>query len=475
MKLNPEKKPFLAIDRLTMTYSWYNIRSSYKNNTIKYSNDRGANWNTVTFKDGMYSYTDINDYLHQYMLQKNHHATDQSGNKTFHININFVLSTYRVLITLSDANFHVDLRGTDFASLIGFDKKIVTSTEYGTKLPNITNSIDVLNINTTAITDSIVNGVNTNTIAMIPTDTPRYFERYEDVVFELENQLNIREVNTQHQNRDGLKFVADNSGETTPFDWYNARLSVDFKVNKLADATAIAVDDNIGTVNGSNSLIKKIQVRAEGREVYDCDYANHCVNIKNLLEYSPSYAKSVGTNEYYFPDTSRSPDGNKFTLVDVAFRAGGNGDVVRQDNANYNKGFAARKVLLGESTKVNCEIPLNRYSFFEELQDRLLPNVRIEIQIEMDNDKNLIWRTGAADAAGSTYRLIITRLQLFVPRMTFNAEGQKLYLENYLKPHKWTYLTETTYNQNMGTQRTGTFRLTNGIPKPRHVFIFFYQ
>ena len=25
----------------------------------------------------------------------------------------------------------------------------------------------------------------------------------------------------------------------------------------------------------------------------------------------------------------------------------------------------------------------------------------------------------------------------------------------------------------MGTQRTGTFRLTNGIPKPRHVFIFF--
>ena len=95
----------------------------------------------------------------------------------------------------------------------------------------------------------------------------------------------------------GLKIVADNSGETTPFDWYNARLSVNFKVDKLADHAAIAVNDNIGTVNGSNSLIKKIQVRAEGREVYDCDYANHCVNIKNLLEYNPSYAKSVGTND----------------------------------------------------------------------------------------------------------------------------------------------------------------------------------
>ena len=309
--------------------------------------------------------------------------------------------------------------------------------------------------------------------------TPRYLERYEDVVFDLENRLEINPNNTQHQNRDGLKIVADNSGETTPFDWYNARLSVNFKVNKLADGANIALNDNIGTVNGSNSLIKKIQVRAEGREVYDCDYANHCVNIKNLLEYNPSYAKSVGTNEYYFPDTSRSADSVKYTKRRVTHRqnAAGNADevglMIDDVNVNYNKGFAARKVLLGASAEVNCEIPLNRYSFFEELQDRLLPNVRIELQIEMENDKNFIWRTGAADAAETTYRLIVTRLQLYVPRMIFNSEGQKLYLENYLKPHKLSYLTETTYNQDMRTQRTGNFRLTNGILKPRHVFISF--
>ena len=87
--------------------------------------------------------------------------------------------------------------------------------------------------------------------------TPRCLERYEDVVFELENFLDPNVNNTQHQNRDGLKFVADNSGETTPFDWYNARLSVDFKVNKLADAALLTLDDNVGMVNGSNTLIKK--------------------------------------------------------------------------------------------------------------------------------------------------------------------------------------------------------------------------
>ena len=307
--------------------------------------------------------------------------------------------------------------------------------------------------------------------------TPRYLQRYEDVVFDLENRLEINPNDTQHQNRDGLKIVADNSGETTPFDWYNARLSVNFKVDKLADHAAIAVNDTIGTVNGSNSLIKRIQVRAEGREVYDCDYANHCVNIKNFLEYNPSYAKSVGTNEYYFPDTSRHANGSKYVRRFAQHTGDANiqrVEMVESDNANYNKGFAARKLLLGASAEVNCEIPLNRYSFFEELQDKLLPNVKIELQIEMENDKNLIWRGDAqVDAAGTTYRLIVTRLQLYVPRLIFNSEGQKLYLENYLKPHKWTYLTETTYNQDMRTQRTGNFRLTNGILKPRHVFIFF--
>ena len=168
LKLDPEKKHQLALDRLSMTYSWYNIRSDYGNNKIKYTHD-GTNWQTITFTDGMYSYSDINDYIHQYMEQKSHHSTDSSGKKTYSINLTFILSTYRVLISL-DGDYQLDLRGTEFGDLIGFEKKLITKTEYGSKLPNITNSIDVLNINTTAITDSIVNGINTNTIAVIPTD-----------------------------------------------------------------------------------------------------------------------------------------------------------------------------------------------------------------------------------------------------------------------------------------------------------------
>ena len=132
-------------------------------------------------------------------------------------------------------------------------------------------------------------------------------------------------------------------------------------------------------VNGSNTLIKKLNVTANGRPVYDCDYANHCVNIKNLFEYNPSYAKSVGTNEFYFLDTSRSAEEIKYNKRNANDTGGTARSLVENDNPDYNKGFAARKALLVLSTAVNCEIPLNRYSFFEELQDKLLRKVVIKV------------------------------------------------------------------------------------------------
>ena len=289
---------------------------------------------------------------------------------------------------------------------------------------------------------------------------PKYLERYEDVVFDLEQALDVAPANNAHQKKIGHKFIADNTGEATPFDWYNARLSVDFKVNALANGANIDADgDNLGIVNGASSLIENLTILANGRDVYSCNYANHVVNIKNLLEYNPSYAESIATNEFYYLDTSRNANRAEFALNATP--------VVTGRNANYNKGFALRKVVLGDSATVHCEIPLNRYSFFETLEDKLLPNTKIELNIEIETDNNVLWRAGGNDC-----RVILTRFQLFVPRLVFNSEGQKLYAENYLKPFKWTYLNEVVERSNNGQQQTGQFRITNGISKPRHVFVW---
>ena len=57
------------------------------------------------------------------------------------------------------AGFQLDFRGSKFAELIGFEKKLVDKEEIGLKLPNITNSIDVINLNSDVITDSLVDGI----------------------------------------------------------------------------------------------------------------------------------------------------------------------------------------------------------------------------------------------------------------------------------------------------------------------------
>ena len=295
---------------------------------------------------------------------------------------------------------------------------------------------------------------------------PKYLERYEDVVFDLEQALNVDPGNNTTQNKTGHRFIADNTGEMTPFDWYNARFSVDFKVDLFADQGNINAGNNeSGIVNGSNSLIEKLSILANGRDVYSCNYANHVVNIKNLLEYNPSYAESVATNEFYYLDTSRHAEKTEFTINNTNVTGGA--AVVKGRIANYNKGFALRKALLGASATVHCEIPLNRYSFFEALEDKLLPNTKIELNIELESDNNLIWRSG-----GNACRVILTRFQLFVPRLVFNDEGQKLYTANYLKPYDWIYLNEVVERSNNTQQQTGQFRITNGISKPRHVFVW---
>ena len=56
--------------------------------------------------------------------------------------------------------------------------------------------------------------------------SPANVERYEDVVLDLEAPLVTVVANNAHQRKTGYRFVANNSGEVAPFDWYAARLSI---------------------------------------------------------------------------------------------------------------------------------------------------------------------------------------------------------------------------------------------------------
>ena len=67
LKVKPDMQHQIGIDRLSMTNTWNNISNDYKNNAIKYSSNSASTWETVTFVNGMFSYSDINDYLQREM------------------------------------------------------------------------------------------------------------------------------------------------------------------------------------------------------------------------------------------------------------------------------------------------------------------------------------------------------------------------------------------------------------------------
>ena len=118
----------------------------------------------IIFQDGNYSYDDLNDVIKEIL--------NNNGDDPKKIEISFIRSQLKVLIGLS-AGYQLDLRGSKFGELIGFEEKLVEGEEIGTKLPNITNSIDVIYLNTDVITDSLVDGMSSNTLAVIPTENLR--------------------------------------------------------------------------------------------------------------------------------------------------------------------------------------------------------------------------------------------------------------------------------------------------------------
>ena len=79
---------------------------------------------------------------------------------------------------------------------------------------------------------------------------PKYVERIEDIFYELETPLvTANPANNASQKKQNHRFVVDNTNSKSPSDWYNARISMSFKVQKM-DGTNIAANDANGIVNG---------------------------------------------------------------------------------------------------------------------------------------------------------------------------------------------------------------------------------
>ena len=143
--LENNKQHFLALDHLSMTASWHNIRPEYENNKLVISKD-GENWETITFPAGIFDYDDINEFIHKRIGK----TDDEYG-----ISVLFDLTTYKVFIQLAN-EFQIDFtKSGNFNVLLGFEKKLVSSSEYGKNFPFEIQPFNYLwsKINSTAISE----------------------------------------------------------------------------------------------------------------------------------------------------------------------------------------------------------------------------------------------------------------------------------------------------------------------------------
>ena len=178
-------------------------------------------------------------------------------------------------------------------------------------------------------------------------------------------------------------------------------------------------------------------IKSTGKLVYEADNLHKVVFIKVLLDYSDDYARSVAKSQFRYLDTD---DAN-----------------VTAFPALTNQGIKARALLSSAGATVETVIPLNSYSFFEELSDRLLPQMHLEFEIVLQDDSEMIFQSG------TTARTIVVR------------KFENLVNENFLKPTQWSYLKEMLHPSSSRRDAEGSWLVTPGVKNPKHVFVFFQQ
>ena len=152
-----------------MSFTWFNVNSSYNNQLIKYSSDNGSTFNDITFPAGVWNYTDFNTYIKDITKI----VKDGANNNEYPITLEFDNTTFRVTVTLAN-NYQLDLTASNFNELIGFEKEVLKSeNNIGPKVPNLSQDADILNIHCDLINDSLVDGQDTDIIYSFSTSVLR--------------------------------------------------------------------------------------------------------------------------------------------------------------------------------------------------------------------------------------------------------------------------------------------------------------
>lgn len=201
LNTNPnEITPFeVALINGNFWYSWFNISASQGNNTVRWSKNSGSTYTTIIIPDGSYQLTDINTYI-----QTSITANGGTG-ASIAITPNFTI--LQCVVTLA-SGYYLDLSVSSLNILLGFPSAIVTTTQSGGNLVDITNGVNSVIINSDLVSGSFINGQTSSALyQFVPTSPPGSnlsIQPYYPIYLPLADQTQIQRVRlfiTDQQNR----------------------------------------------------------------------------------------------------------------------------------------------------------------------------------------------------------------------------------------------------------------------------------
>ena len=170
-----------------------------------------------------------------------------------------------------------------------------------------------------------------------------------------------------------------------------------------------------------------------------------------MLEYSDDFSRSIARNSFWYLDTNAT-------------------------TVNTNAGFETRRIQTeavrnngtGATKDVNTIIPLNRFSFFEELFDKMLVPMQLQFEITLQDDKELIHMPANGTDEG---RVVVNRFLLWVPRLIPKDSLASKFVSSFLKDTEWTYMKEL-YEVSAPTRSSGFFQISSSIDNVKHIFVY---
>jgi len=157
----------MALQSMSMWYSYYNISSDYDNQIFRYFN--GSAWQNIIITPGLYSIDDLNAFLQASMLANGDTGTDSSGNPIFYISLTPNYNTFKLLITLSNS-FEVDFTVGNLYQILGFPQSVITTTQYGINNVNITNGVNRIMVHIDCVVGSYASSMASDIIYSFSAD-----------------------------------------------------------------------------------------------------------------------------------------------------------------------------------------------------------------------------------------------------------------------------------------------------------------